>query len=145
MISTTFLAHINLNDSVRVKLSPYGRDLVRQFCGVCKVDAGGYSEMPLHEFVRAIGPHIPDGMGWMGLPESPLESLEILYVGAPRISIDAGVGGKLAGQVDEARIFTATVDASQAAVIQDFEARVSENDALINEEIEAWVNDNAHR
>jgi hypothetical protein len=95
MINRTFLAHLNLNDRVRVKLSHYGRDLVRQFCGVCLVDESGYSEMPLHEFVRAIGPHLPEGAGWMGRHDSPLESLSMLYVGVPGMgfeeTIDAGV------------------------------------------------------
>lgn len=72
---------INLNESVRFKLTERGKEIYRhRFDGICpkynteaKVDDDGYTTMHLWEFMNEFGQYMS-----MGLPEV-VKPLEIIY------------------------------------------------------------------
>jgi hypothetical protein len=95
----------SLNDLVKVKLTDLGRDLVKQGCRVvADADENGYTEMHLHEFMRCIGPHIPEGAGWIGTRAlAPVASVDLIFIKREARKVDRGDIEEYRAQISGAR------------------------------------------
>lgn len=102
--TSEWVSFFSLNDLVKVKLTELGRDLVKQGCGVvADADEQGYTEMHLHEFMRCIGPHLPEGAGWIGTSAAPVESVDLIFIKREVRKMDGNLSEKYRSQVSEAR------------------------------------------